>query len=559
MILKYAIIAILCLGVVHGYTLPGHTVQGTIDMYGNKVLNSTTPVNDTDLVTKGYADNLTGSSSLPLTGGTLTGWLNLSSLPLLSVGTPVNDTDGSTKKYVDDSISDIPSFNGGIITNWLDLSSLPLQSVGAPVNDTDASTKKYVDDKAALYLPLAGGTLSGQVNFGAKPLYNIGAPTNDTDASTKKYVDDNTFSPTRSFYFTGTTGEDFEDFILANGEGNYYIENLINVTEELTISTPYVSIHGTSYMWNRRVTDGPWFSVDMSSGKAINITADYVTLDHITAITSVAASTADVITFSGNFVEIISPSIYVPRGTGIKLIGDPFYYVITDPNIGMEQDAATGIGVYSYGGGASTSFHGTIKGGLISGGATGIKFREGSGFVENVYILESSASGITVAPAKAYGSRDIVIRGCTMDYIDGPGLSIPGTWATASIALDNCWLYTNSADACIWAKNVTNLLVTNCPMIYSTNDHGLYFDSVCSSVTISNNYLYAPYTGKSGVLVADVASNTDFLITSNRVYGQAYGIAMGSTKCDHWTITSNSGTISSGSASATKILANNRV
>ena len=94
-----------------------------------------------------------------------------------------------------------------------------------------------------------------------------------------------------------------------------------------------------------------------------------------------------------------------------------------------------------------------------------------------------------------------------MDYIDGPGVYIPGTWATASIAVDNCWLYTNSADTCIWAKNVTNLLVTNCPMIYSTNDHGLYFDSVCNGVTISNNYLYAPYTGKSGVLVANVRAD----------------------------------------------------
>ena len=52
----YVLLPILVIGVVCGYTLPGHVVQGDIDMYGNLVYNSTTPVNGTDLSTKSYVD-----------------------------------------------------------------------------------------------------------------------------------------------------------------------------------------------------------------------------------------------------------------------------------------------------------------------------------------------------------------------------------------------------------------------------------------------------------------------------------------------------------------------
>lgn len=559
MSIKYILIAILCVSIVHGYTLPGHTVKGNIDMYGNKVLNSTTPLNDSDLVTKGYADGLIGGSYLNLTGGTLTGWLNLSSIPLLSVGTPVNDTDASTKKYVDDSISGIPSFNGGTITNQLNLNSLPLVSVGTPVNNSDASTKKYVDDKAALYLPLAGGTMSGQVNFGTKPLLNIGAPVNNTDASTKKYVDDNSFSPTKSFYFTGSTGEELEDFIIANGEGHYYLESLVNITEELTISTQYVVIHGTSNMWMSRTDDGPWISVDMASGRAINITCNYVTLDHITAISSNPDSTAVVITLAGYYNMVDTCTIQAKKGVGIELIGSPFYYNIKDTDIGLTADSVVGTCILSTGGGTSVSFHGWISGGLLSGGAYGIYFVEGCSKISDVYLLEHDVGGIVFIPAVDYDTGDTTINDCVMDFIEGPGLYITGGHATKSISVHNCWFYTDTAEPAIWVKNIVNLIIDDCPMIYSTGDHGLYFDSLCNGVTISDNYIYAPATSKIGVLVTDQASNTNFIIANNRAYGQAYGIGMGATKCNHWTIIGNAASITSGSASATKILEHNRV
>lgn len=67
----------------------GDTMTGTLDMGANKVTTTYTPVDNVDLIPKGYADSTYVTSSaltnyLPLTGGTLTG--NLSS----TTGTLVN-------------------------------------------------------------------------------------------------------------------------------------------------------------------------------------------------------------------------------------------------------------------------------------------------------------------------------------------------------------------------------------------------------------------------------------------------------------------------------------
>jgi len=90
------------------YTLPGHTVKGNIDLYGNKILNITTPVNDTDVSTKKYVDDNAISGALLTAGGSMTGQIDFGGFSLYNTTAPANDTDASTKKYVDDSISPLP-------------------------------------------------------------------------------------------------------------------------------------------------------------------------------------------------------------------------------------------------------------------------------------------------------------------------------------------------------------------------------------------------------------------------------------------------------------------
>lgn len=147
--LVYLLLPILIIGISTGYTLPGHNVKGDINMYGNAIYNSTTPVNDTDLATKQYVDNITVTGYLPLEGGTLTGWLNLSSKPLQSVGTPSNDTDASTKKYVDDQISALPpspdmttkiNKSGDTMNGVLNMSSNAITNLPNATSDYDPVT-----------------------------------------------------------------------------------------------------------------------------------------------------------------------------------------------------------------------------------------------------------------------------------------------------------------------------------------------------------------------------------------------------------------------------------
>ena len=99
--LVYFLIPILVIGLSMAYTLPGHTVKGNIDMYGNGILNITTPVNDTDVSTKKYVDDNVVGSGLPTTGGSMTGQIDFGGFALYNTTTPVNNTDAATKQYVD--------------------------------------------------------------------------------------------------------------------------------------------------------------------------------------------------------------------------------------------------------------------------------------------------------------------------------------------------------------------------------------------------------------------------------------------------------------------------
>jgi hypothetical protein len=105
----FGVLMILVLiGCVSGYNLPATTFKGNVDMYGYNLSNLTTPVSDSDAVTKAYADSIAVGGGLPISGGEMEGIIDFGGYVAINSTTPVNDTDLSTKKYVDDSISPLP-------------------------------------------------------------------------------------------------------------------------------------------------------------------------------------------------------------------------------------------------------------------------------------------------------------------------------------------------------------------------------------------------------------------------------------------------------------------
>ena len=88
-----------------GYKLPASQVYVELSMVNHKITDLAAPSEDTDAVTKAYADSVAIGSGLPTTGGTMTGQIDFGGYVGFNSTSPINDTDLSTKKYVDDSVS----------------------------------------------------------------------------------------------------------------------------------------------------------------------------------------------------------------------------------------------------------------------------------------------------------------------------------------------------------------------------------------------------------------------------------------------------------------------
>lgn len=79
--------------------LDGGSMNGSVDMVGNKVTGLPTPVNSTDAATKGYVD-AQYSEYLPTAGGTMSGPIDMSGQKITDVGDGTNNSDVVNKKQL---------------------------------------------------------------------------------------------------------------------------------------------------------------------------------------------------------------------------------------------------------------------------------------------------------------------------------------------------------------------------------------------------------------------------------------------------------------------------
>ena len=81
-----------------GLSNTGFTMQGTINMNSNKVINPPDPQRSNESVTKQYGDR----NYLTDGGFVMSDNIGMGGHTVTNLGTPTNDTDAATKKYVDD-------------------------------------------------------------------------------------------------------------------------------------------------------------------------------------------------------------------------------------------------------------------------------------------------------------------------------------------------------------------------------------------------------------------------------------------------------------------------
>lgn len=182
--------------------LSGGTMTGAIIMNGQAITGLPEPANQTDAVTKQYADNLK-AQMLPSSGGTMTGAINMGNNTITALGAPVGDTDATNKEYVDGAItSAIKSAEGDADAKYLPLAggtmTGAIKGLQNPTEDDEAANKAYVDAQVSgagstadgKYLALAGGTMTGPIAMSGQKITGAADPTDEQDVATKKYVDE---------------------------------------------------------------------------------------------------------------------------------------------------------------------------------------------------------------------------------------------------------------------------------------------------------------------------------------------------------------------------------
>jgi len=116
------------------------------------------------------------TGGLSASGFTMQGTININSNKIINLQDPVRNNEPATKNYIDGSflnkkgLTNGFTMGGSIIMNQSSPFTNKVTHLPAPIDDSDATTKKWVEDdfatKSSLvngFLPLSGGTLTGPV------------------------------------------------------------------------------------------------------------------------------------------------------------------------------------------------------------------------------------------------------------------------------------------------------------------------------------------------------------------------------------------------------------
>lgn len=152
-----------------------------------------------DLNTKveGISGGTTELPYLPIAGGTMNGSINMGSNNLINVGAPTNPTDAATKKYVDDAVTGVTPtesylpVSGGTMEGNLNMGNHQITNV-----DTLAVTNIIVKGtaEASASIKVTGDTSRSEIDLNDASnnpvvLKGVDTPTENNDAANKSYVD----------------------------------------------------------------------------------------------------------------------------------------------------------------------------------------------------------------------------------------------------------------------------------------------------------------------------------------------------------------------------------
>jgi hypothetical protein len=194
--------------------LTGGTMVGDIDMGGNSILSTSIPINDNELVNKGYVDSTATFTEgqadmkyLQLVGGTLNGNVDMGANHIRSSSIPLLNSDLTNKAYVDsiDTFSETQSdlkylqLTGGTMTGDIIMGTSRIISSVIPTQAGDVVNKAYVDNIDTIsedladnrYLQLSGGELTGNLNMGQNKVTSSAVPIAGDDLINVNYVDSN--------------------------------------------------------------------------------------------------------------------------------------------------------------------------------------------------------------------------------------------------------------------------------------------------------------------------------------------------------------------------------